>query len=457
VFATAYVPTAAERQGDFSAFADLLKDPDTQRQLDFPDGTIPTTRFDEVFAWRIASYQKIHTALTLANTLAYRYARNTVTIYGNVVRATHGETRSEVLGSGDGSKALQRLALRQSPLTYLAASTPAGAESTLQVRVNDILWHETASLAGLGPTERKYTTQTDDTDKTSAIFGNGEHGARLPTGVENVKASYRTGIGKSGNVKAEQISLLATRPLGVKGVFNPLRASGGADRDSRDQARRNAPLAVMALDRLVSVQDYADFARSFAGIGKASAARLSDGRREVVHVTIAGADDIPIDESLDLYRNLTQALAQCGDPFQPVEVAIRKLKLLIFSAKVRVLPDYQWESLAPKIRAALLDTFGFDRRELGQSVFLSEFISCVQGIEGVAYVDPEILDAVGEDVAVEQLAGLASTLGLNDCVEADWARINPDPAADPDARILPAELAILSPVVPDTLILTELK
>src|SRR5260370_26320818 len=102
-------------------------------------------------------------------------------------------------------------------------------------------------------------------------------------------------MGSGGNVDAGQISQLATHPLGAQAVTNPLPASGGANPDRIDQARANAPVAVMALDRLVSVRDYADFARNFAGIGKAVAVRLSDGRRQLVHVTIAGADDIAID------------------------------------------------------------------------------------------------------------------------------------------------------------------
>ncbi|MCV4771304.1 hypothetical protein OFC10_35250, partial [Escherichia coli] len=77
---------------------------------------------------------------------------------------------------------------------------------------------------------------------------------------------------------------------------------------------KNAPKAVLALDRLVSVQDYADFASSFAGVGKALAREISAGGRQLVHVTIAGADDIPIDPSSDLYRNLYQALRDLGDP-----------------------------------------------------------------------------------------------------------------------------------------------
>jgi hypothetical protein len=453
LYANAYVPTAAERQGDFSAFAGLLVDPVTK--LPYKGGIISTRVLGKVFAWRISSGE-VHTILTLANSLAYSYDAPTVTIYGNVVKATHGQTVGEVLGNGDGSKSFQRFTLGQTPLTYLAAPTPAGAQSTLVVRVNDIEWHEVDSLAPLGPRDRDYVTQADDADRTSVIFGTGERGARLPTGNANIKATYRYGIGKPGNVAAQQISQLASQPLGVKAVINPLPASGGAGRDSRDQARRNAPLAVEALDRLVSVEDYADFARTFAGIAKASSARLSDGRRQIVHVTIAGVDDIPIDLNSDLYQNLVLALQRYGDPYLPIQVALRKLQLLVISAGINVLPDYQWESVEPKLRAALLTMFGFDRRRLGQSAFLSEAIGVMQAIEGVSYVNVQRFDAVPEDITAEQLAGLASTLNLKQAVEADPAHVDAQ-ATDAAQRILPAELAILSPEIPDTLILTQIK
>ena len=340
--------------------------------------------------------EKVHTTLVFANPLAYSYKRETVTIYGNVAKSTHGETRAEVLGSGDGSRAFQQFPLKQPPLTYLAAPTAIGSASTLEVRVNEVLWRETDSLVGLNPTDRNYILRTDDHSQTTVVFGNGETGARLPSGMENIKAVYRSGIGKAGNVKADQISILATRPLGLKGVTNPLPATGGADRESRDRARRNIPLAVMALDRLVSTQDFADFARTFAGIGKASAKELSNGRQKVVHVTIAGADDIPIDQNSDLYRNLLQALKQQGDPYQPIPLVSRELMVLILVAKVKVLPDYLWEFVEPKIRSVLLNTFSFEQRELGQGVSLSEIISTIQKIPGVDFVDVDIFDSISE-------------------------------------------------------------
>ena len=102
---------------------------------------------------------KTRTTLILATPPAYSYKRGTLTIYGNVVKATHGETRNETLGSGDGSQALQSFALKQPPLTFVPAPTPAGVDSTLKVCVNNVEWHEADTLAGLGPKDRKFITQ----------------------------------------------------------------------------------------------------------------------------------------------------------------------------------------------------------------------------------------------------------------------------------------------------------
>lgn len=399
---------------------------------------------------------RTHTTLQLASSMAYTYRRDSVTIYGNVVKATHGETREEVLGSGDASLPFQAFTLKQAPLTFTSAPTPSGIASSLTARVNAVRWPEVDGLIWLGVDERGYITRTGDDDKTTLVFGDGVHGARLPTGQENVTATYRFGIGKPGNATASQISLLVTRPLGVKSVINPLPATGGADKESRDQARENAPLAVMSLDRLVSVRDYADFARTFAGVGKASAARISDGRRELVHVTIAGADDIPIDPTSDLYQNLMLAFRRYnGDPFQPVQLAVRSLSLLVISAKVKLLADYEWESVEPQIRAAMLDAFGFARRQLGEDVISSQVISVIQAVPGVAYVDLDVLDSVGEDADLTDLEDISAGLTLNDRIRVNLARVDPDSTALP-RPILPARLAYLSPEIPDTLILTEL-
>ena len=163
------------------------------------------------------------TTLQLASALANVYDRTTVRINANVAAATHGETVSELLGSGDATIPYQRFLLRQSPLTYVSANTASGSASSLKVYVNDVLWKEVPFLFGHGPTDRIYVTQRDDEGRTTIRFGDGLTGARLPTGQNNVRAEYRNGTGLSGLVEAGQISQLLSPPLGLKDVTIQLR------------------------------------------------------------------------------------------------------------------------------------------------------------------------------------------------------------------------------------------
>ncbi len=416
---------------------------------------------------------KPHTTLTLADEgLKHEYRREAVLVRANVAKATHGATTKEILGAGDGARRHQRFALKKPPLTHVAAATAAGAQTTLEVRVNDLLWREAETVALEAPDARVFETRLDDDGTTSVTFGDGVGGARLPTGIENVKAVYRSGIGRGGNVKADAITLLQSKPLGVKGVVNPLPATGGADAETRDQARRNAPLRVMALDRLVSLQDYADFARTFAGIAKASARRLSDGRRQVVHLTIAAAADMEIDERSELWQALLAALRRLGDAHVPVTLALREPLRVTLAARVRLHPDHAWEFVEPRLRSALGDAFGFEARELGQSLHLSEVLAVAHGVSGVEAVDVDTLGALStRDVLAlidpdsqtddEDTEGiLAHGLSLVSVpprgipVRLARRRRVGDPQDAPP--ILPAQLAVLDPAVPDTVVLTEM-
>jgi predicted phage baseplate assembly protein len=398
-----------------------------------------------------------HSFLQFSSPLSYQYKRDTVAVYGNVVQATHGETRKEILGSGDGAQEMQQFNLHQGPITYVAAPTAGGTESTLDVQVNGVSWKETATLAAAGPNDRVFTTQADAAGKRTITFGNGKHGMRLPTGQANVTATYRFGLGTGGNAEGSKVTLLATRPAGVKSVTNPIPASGGADGDTIGQARQNTPAAVVALDRLVSVSDYGDFARTFAGIGKASSGSLSDGHRQLVFVTIAGTEGSVIEKSSALYVNLVQAFQELGAPHLPIVVEISEFMLLVISAQVKVLPDCHFDEVAGEIRAALLDAFSFDHRELAQSIPLSQVISVIQNIRGVQYVAVQVLDCIREadtrsaDLFSAKLQAIATARGPKSVIDVPPARL--DKAT---GKIQPAALAFLSPDLPDTFILTEI-
>jgi hypothetical protein len=400
--------------------------------------------------------ESTHSYLQLASPLAYSYKRDTVKIYGNVVPATNGETRKEVIGSGDSSQAFQQFALHASPLTYTSAATSSGVASSLAVYVNGIQWHEADSLADCGPGDRSFVTSVDDNDKVTITFGDGVHGMRLPTGAENVQAIYRVGIGSGGNLDTGSLTLLSTRPLGTKAVTNPILASGGADRDSTEAGRRNAPLASIALDRLVSVSDYASFARTFAGIGKATSALLPVGNRRTVVLTVTGAEGSELAAESQVVQQLTLALQQLGDPSLPIDVLIADPLLLVIGARIKTLPDYPWTTVAPMVTAALLDRFSFDAQIPGASVYLSTVTSTIQQVPGVAYTVIDGFDTISRS-EVDSAAAFKAKLAQLSAQRKPPASINLQlEHIDAKGKIRPSEIAYLDSALPDTLLLTEI-
>jgi len=340
------------------------------------------------------------TAITLRDPLKGSYDRVTVRINANVARATHGESvRDEVLGSGDGARANQRFVLKKPPLTHVSAPTASGAESTLELRVNGVLWQEAPSLFGLDARSQSYAVRTDDDGKTRVIFGDGETGARLPSGPENVTATYRSGIGPDGMVGADTLALLQRRPLGIRGVTNPLPATGAAAPEKLDDARTNAPSTVVTLDRIVSLRDYEDFARAFAGIGKARAAAFWSGEHRVVHITVAASNGDEILPTSELYADLVEAIDAVRDPGQLVKVSSYKRTTFSLLATILVDRRYVVEEVKTRVKRELLRAFGFEKRGFGQPVAASEVIEVIQAAEGVEAVDLDELVGDASDPA----------------------------------------------------------
>lgn len=327
------------------------------------------------------------TVITFTKPPTYSYVRDTVIINANIALATHGETVTETLGGGDASQSFQRFVLRQPPLTYITDANPSGALSTLEIRVNDILWHEVPDFFGHGPAEHIYITRLDDEGKTTVIFGNGETGARLPTGQENIKATYRKGIGEEGLVKAHQLTQLMTRPLGVKGVTNPTGPTGAAGPEKLSDARRNAPLTILTLGRVVSLQDYQDFARAFSGIEKALATPVQVGEKNGIFVTIAGAKGAAVLSDSSLYSSLLTAIEEAGDPTIPLFLKSYQPRFFRLSAQVKIDPDFPPENVLAEIDQKLRDSFSFEARDFGQPVHQSEVIALMQSVTGVLSVN----------------------------------------------------------------------
>jgi hypothetical protein len=341
------------------------------------------------------------TALTFSQKLANCYDRPTVTVNANVALATHGETVEEVLGNGDATARDQVFTLKQLPLTWISASTPSGRASTLVIRVNGLQWKEEPTLFEHEAADRAFATRRSDDGVTTVQFGDGVEGARLPTGSQNLRAKYRKGIGLAGNVAAGKLTTLLSRPLGVQEVNNPVAASGGEDPESRDDIRRNAPLGVLTLDRAVSLLDYENFARAFAGIAKAQAVWIPHGSTRGIFLTIAGYDGTSLPPENEHRRNLAKALRNHGDQLLPLRIETFRPVTFRLTGSVKVADDAAVETVLTACRTALRTAFSFAARDFGQIVSEDEVLAVLQNVPSVVAADLDKLYLTGKPRTLE--------------------------------------------------------
>jgi hypothetical protein len=342
------------------------------------------------------------TTLAFVQPLARIYDRSTVKVNANTVAATQGETMNEILGSGDATNPALQFTLKQSPLTYVSSPLNQGAVSTLQVWVNNMQWHEVGNFLDSGPTDRVFITETDSNQNVTVQFGDGVEGERTPTGQMNIRAVYRKGIGSAGNVQSGQLSQALDRPQGLKGVTNPDPGTGGADPDTASDARVSAPLQVLTLGRVVSLEDYQNYALAFAGIAKALATWTWVGRRRSVFLTLAGANGIAFQPDDLTITSLLQALQDAGNPYVPVYVANPSYNPVLFEvgANVKIdTTDYDPTQVLAQVWQSLSTSFSFDQRQLGQGVAQSEIIAVIQQTPGVIAVELTAFNRRGQPPA----------------------------------------------------------
>ncbi len=301
---------------------------------------------------------------------------------GNVVPASHGETvADEVLGDGDATATFQGFTTRKSPVTFTSDPLAAGgAHSSVAVDVDRVRWAERQTLFGATADERAYALETDDGGAVTIRFGDGGTGARLPTGRANVVASYRQGVGREGNVDVGTITTALDRPVGVGGVVNPFPATGGADPESSEGARENAPNTVRTFDRAISVADFADLAREYVGVAKAHAGWVWDGEERVVFVTVAGDDGEPLGSKL---ADVRAYLDLRRDPNRAVRIAEHDAVPFTVHADVDIAPDRHRDDVEAAVARSVADYFAFANRAFGQAVHLSDVYAVIHGVEGV--------------------------------------------------------------------------
>jgi hypothetical protein len=333
--------------------------------------------------------------LTELDLLPFDSFKTPITVYGNVVEASRGETvTNEVLGNGDPRLLHQQFKLRKKPLTYLAApGTETGVKSTLVVRVAGVAWTEVKSFFGRGPEDQVYIVRTNDAQETVITFGDGVRGARLPSGVKNVTASYRFGAGRAAP-PADSITQLKGQVRDIRSVVSPIAALPGRDPDSPAELRTAAPQSALLFGRLVSVQDFEVMANRYPGVTKAVAefAWFPDQLQAgvAVHVIADKETDIPA-----LKVGLKEALRAQADPTLPVSVIIAQPLPAGLVLNVEVDRRFELAKVAEAVRVVLLDPetgiLAPKNASIGGTFWSSRLYDVVLSVPGVVGVESGII------------------------------------------------------------------
>lgn len=397
-----------------------------------------------------------HTQILLQSSLLHCYDRAMTTVNANVGLATNGASVGEILGSGAAATPNQMFNLKQSPLTFVSATTPTGRLSTLEVRANGVAWKEVPSLYEQGSSAQVFATLNQPGGGTTVLFGDNVEGATLPTGQNNVQAKYRVGSGLAGNVDAGSITTLIDRPLGVGGVNNPMAAAGGQDPQSVDDIRRNAPLSVLTLGRAVSITDYQYYAASFAGIAKAHAIWIPSGPGRGVFLTVAAAGGAALPPGSPTLDHLVESLHNYGNPLVPIHAVSYLETLFSLEADLVVDPAYDQNVVQAAALAALRQNYSFAARDFGQGVSADEVSALIQALPGIVAVNVTRLKLVATSAGGDLSGGnwsvyaynnwLSQQVTLTRSCSGSATRICPYvPVANPAGLPNPAEILVLDP------------
>ena len=154
-----------------------------------------------------------------------------------------------------------------------------------------IRWHEVDDFDDSTPKSRHYTI-----DKRLGIvrFGDGVRGMIPPPGADNIRANYKFGGGKNGNVEAGKIASLKNAIPFVSAVTNHLAAGGGSPTETLDEVLIRGPQSLKHRDRAMSSTDFEALARDASrSVARAKCLTNTDENGEPApgHITVVIVPD----------------------------------------------------------------------------------------------------------------------------------------------------------------------
>jgi len=262
-------------------------------------------------------------------------------------------------------------------------------------------WTKVTYIEDYSSTDAVFSVSIDADNRVSILFGDGISGTVPPTNSD-IKATYILGGGNIGNIAAYAIdgvydvpgatSAVRDNILQYISVTNLVEGNGGAEPESDANIRYNAPKALRALNRAVTLQDFSSLALAVPNVAKANSTALSPNSItiSVAPTTTSATDNTPGFEggvesaSLVSLRGVVADFlsdkAQIGASITVSPPRYVPINLTIAYTKY---DQYSEDSIKNSIKEAVFNAFSFENSEFGETISSRDVEYELRSIVGV--------------------------------------------------------------------------
>lgn len=262
----------------------------------------------------------------------------------------------------------------------------------IQTAVSPQQWSYVQYLVDSDASAMVFTTYLDQNGLTWVEFGDNLNGL-IPSQGLVVYATYRVGNGSAGNVAAGVVGEIVNPvdglsiPLQSDGTtFQSSAMSGGADPETNDQIRSNAPGVFATQQRAVSPADFTSMAQNIQGVTVASTVAA---HATSVTVYALGPDYQPA--SAQLQANILAYFA--GRTQAGVSVTCAQPALIAIDVgstgspvQLQVSDSYLQTSVVQNVQTALTARFQPPNVSFGQLLTVGEVYQVIMAVAGVEWV-----------------------------------------------------------------------
>lgn len=261
-----------------------------------------------------------------------------------------------------------------------------------------------------GSSDKIFEIAYDEFYNANVVFGTGVAGISPPDDAAYT-VSYRVGGGTRGNLEKRA---LATSVVGTSGVntytgvlTNTSKATGGANAETIEHAKKYAPLTFRRQDRLVTLIDYSSFANSFISTfgtaGKATAAtRNAYSSANTIDIyVLEKASDFQLQRATSNFKTqLLEAMNEkkmMTDDIVIVDGLIRTLDL-VCTIRIDQEQRENEDSIKAKVRDKILTYLSIDNTEFGEDLIVSDLNRQIFEVDEVRF---STLDNVDQDIRID--------------------------------------------------------